>query len=160
MCAARIRRSEHRAGNGLPMLRQIVHAINVEQTLQLIASQLARYRKTALATEEIDVLSGVDRTLEPIGFIAVAIPRIAEGVAIHHGTHGIRIGFERLFELFHRDAVVVHAFAYPRDETLTCVAIEVEQPLFFSLFHNVPVPLLLMLAFENEDFAGQREAYA
>ncbi len=80
----------------------------------------------------------------------MTVPRIAEGVAIHHGPDCGFVGFDRIGERFHRNAVFVHASADPHDQALTRIPVEVEQPLFFSLFHNVPVSRLIVLAFEKQ----------
>ena len=109
-----------------------------------------RKPRLRLTAEVIDILSGVDCTREPIRFIAMTVPRIAEGVAIDHGPGRGFVGFDRIGERFHRNAVFIHASADPHDQALTRIPVEVEQPLFFSLFHNVPSSRLIMLALEKQ----------
>lgn len=108
----------------------------------------------------VDVLSSVDCTRKPIRLFAMTVPRISVGVAIHHGPHCGFVGLDCISKRFNRNAVFVHASADPHDQALTRIPVEVEQPLFFSLFHNVPVSRLIVLALENKGFAKQREAYA
>ncbi|MBB5540486.1 hypothetical protein GGD70_000764 [Paraburkholderia fungorum] len=98
----------------------------------------------------VDVLSGVDRAREPVRFIAMTIPSITEGVAIHHRADCRFVGLNRFGKRFHCYAVFVHAAADPHDQALTRIPVEVEQPLFFSLFHNVPVSRLIVRAFEKQ----------
>jgi hypothetical protein len=139
-----------RVGNDPPMLRPMMHAINGKRARRPMNKRHARGQNDSRTAEVIDVLSGVNCAREPVGFVAVAVPRIAVCVAIHHCTGGVRVGFERVGERFHRDVVFIHASAYPHDQALTRIPVEIELQLFFSLFHSLPMFQLVMLALDKQ----------
>ena len=86
--------------------------------------------------EMLDVLTRVDGAREPVGAVALAVPFVPERVAVfRHGG----IGDQRLFERFKRNAKFIHATTDPQDQPLTSLTVEVERPMFLSLFHNVPI---------------------
>src|SRR3569832_471306 len=107
---------------------------------------MPRRHCSRLAAKVVDVLSGVNGAREPVGLVAVAVPRIADRVAIHDRARRGGVYRYRLAERFDRDAVFVHAPAYPRDQALTRIPVEVEQPLlFFSLFHHDRLQLIMFV---------------
>jgi hypothetical protein len=95
-----------------------------------------------LTAKMVDILTGVNRPRQPIGFIPLAVPCISVSVAVHDRPRPGSIGLNRFGQRLQRNPVFVHPATYPQDEALTRVPIEVEQPLFFSLFHNVPMSRL------------------
>jgi len=129
-----------------PMLRHIVPTINGERACRPIR----RDSFQPSTAEMIDVLPSVNGACEPIRLIAITVPRIAERVTVQNGANRIRVGFDRFGEHFQRDAVVVHAPAYPDDQTLTRIPVKVELHLSFSLFHNVVVSRLVLLALDKQ----------
>jgi hypothetical protein len=83
-------------GNEPPILRQFTHPINGEGICRLIHRRYASAETQTSTTEVIDVLPSVNRAREPVRLVAVTVPRIAEGVAIHHGSRLGCVGLDRL----------------------------------------------------------------